>query len=76
MVMRGLVFQPFFCMMLINESYLVCLCVMSFPGNVSWQYVSSMKWTLCVGEGAKSVCVWFGAPIMHRMTGRNLASHP
>ena len=27
MVMRGLVFNPLFCMMLISESYLVCLCV-------------------------------------------------
>ena len=27
MVIRGLVFHPLFCMMLINGSYLVCLCV-------------------------------------------------
>ena len=27
MVMRGLVFHPFFCMMLISGLYLVCLCV-------------------------------------------------
>jgi hypothetical protein len=26
-VMRGLGFHPLFCMVLINESYLVCLCV-------------------------------------------------
>jgi hypothetical protein len=27
MVIRGLVFHPLFCMVLINGSYLVCLCV-------------------------------------------------
>jgi hypothetical protein len=42
-VMRGFVLHPWFCMMLINESYLVCLCMKTCSGNLSWQYVNSMK---------------------------------
>jgi hypothetical protein len=36
MVMRGLVFRPLFCIVLINKSYLVCLCVRACSGNLSW----------------------------------------
>ena len=28
-----------------------------------------------VGEGDIGICVWFGAPILHRMSGLNLAWH-
>ena len=28
---------------------------------------------MCVGEGSIGVCVWLGAPIMHRMSGLSLA---
>ena len=42
-VMRGLVFHPALCILLINGSYLVCLCVMACSGNLSWQYVNSMN---------------------------------
>ena len=35
MVMRGLVFHPLFCMVLINGSYLVCLCERACSGNMS-----------------------------------------
>ena len=30
---------------------------------------------MSVGEGAIGVCVWFGAPIMQRMSGLSLAWH-
>ena len=43
MVMRGLVFHPLFCMMLISGSYLVCFCVMACLENLSWQYVNLMS---------------------------------
>ena len=43
MVMRRLVFQPLFCIALINGSYLVCFCVMACYGNRSWQYVNSIS---------------------------------
>ena len=72
-VMRGLVFKPLICMVLISGSYLVCLCVRAWSGNLLWQYVNSMSWTVSVGEGDIGVCVWFGAPIMHKMYGLNLA---
>ena len=42
-------------------------------GSLSWQYVNSMSWIVCVGEGVIGVCVWFGAPIMHRMFSLSLA---
>ena len=35
MVIRGLVFHPLFCMVLIRGSYLVCLCVRACSGNLS-----------------------------------------
>ena len=35
MVMRGLVFHPLFCMVLISGSYLVCLCMRACSGNLS-----------------------------------------
>ena len=44
MVMRGLVSQPLFCMILINESYLVCLCMRACSRNLLWQYVNSVNW--------------------------------
>ena len=28
-----------------------------------------------MGDGVRVVCVWFWAPIMHRMSGRTLAWH-
>ena len=43
MVIRELVFHPLFCMMLISESYLVCLCVRVWLRNLSWQYVNSIN---------------------------------
>ena len=52
MIMRGLVVHPLFCIALINGSYLVCFCVMAYYGNLSWQYVNSMSWTIAVGKGA------------------------
>ena len=57
MVMRGLVFHPLLCMVLISRSYLVCLCMRACSGNLSWQYVDSINWTVCVGEGDIGVCV-------------------
>jgi hypothetical protein len=73
MVMRGLVFRPLFYMVLISGLYLVCLCMRTCSGNMSWLYVNSMSWSVRVGEGVISVCVWFGASIMHRMYGVSLA---
>ena len=35
MVIRGFVFYPLFCMLLINGSYLACLCVRACSGNLS-----------------------------------------
>ena len=57
MVMRGLVFHPLLCMVLISGSYLVCLCMRACSGNLSWQYVDSINWIVCVGEGDIGVCV-------------------
>ena len=42
MVIRGLVFHPLFCMVLIRGSYLVCLCVREVPRMtrmVTWQRI-------------------------------------
>jgi hypothetical protein len=49
--MRGFTFHPLFCMVLISGSYLTCFCSRAWSGNLSWQYVNSMNWTMCVGEG-------------------------
>ena len=70
MVMRGFVFHSLFCMMLISGSYLVCLCVRAWLGNLSWH---SMNCTMSVRRGDIGVCVWFEALIMHKMHGLNLA---
>ena len=35
MVIRGLIFHPLFCMVLISGSYLVCLCVRACSRNLS-----------------------------------------
>ena len=75
MVMRGFVCHPRLCIVLMSGSYLLCLCARAWSGNLSWQYVNSMSWIVSVGEGDIGVCVWFKAPIMHRMYGRNLAWH-
>ena len=73
MVMIGLVLHPLFCMVLISGSYFVCFRVIACSGNLSWQYVNSINWIVCVGEGSMGVCAWLGAPIMHRMSGLSLA---
>ena len=75
MVMRELIFHPLFCIVLINGSYLVCLCARASFGNMSWQYVNSINWIVWLGDGSIGVCVWFGAPIMHIMSGLSLAWH-
>jgi hypothetical protein len=46
-VMRWLVFQPLFWMVLFSGSYLACLCARACSGNLSWQYVNSMNWIVC-----------------------------
>ena len=48
---EGVAFYLLFCMMLISGSYLVCLCVRAWSGNLSWWYVNSMNWTMSAGEG-------------------------
>ena len=73
MVSRGLVFHPLVCIVLMSGSYLMCLCVRACSEYLSWQYVNSMNWVVSVGEGNMGVCVWFGAPIMYRISGRSLA---
>ena len=73
MVIRGLTFHPLFCMVLMSGSYLVCLWVSASSGNLSWQYVNSMNWIVCLGEGSIGVDDWLWAPIMHIMSGLSLA---
>ena len=72
-MIRGFVFHPLFCRVLINGSYFVCFCVRACYGNLSWQYVNSMNCILCVCEGSKGVVVWFGTTSIHRMYGLSLA---
>ena len=57
MVIRGLTFHPLFCIpvVLINGSYLVCLCVRTSSRNLSWQYVNLMNWIVWLGEGSMGV---------------------
>ena len=54
-VMRGFLFHPLFCMLLINGSYLASLYVRACLGNLSWQYVNSMNCTMCAGAGSIGV---------------------
>jgi len=75
MVIMGLVFQPLLWMAQFNVSYLACFCVMACSGNRSWQYVNSMNWTVWLDDGDMGRVVWFGAPIMHRMSGLSLVGH-
>ena len=74
-VMRGFVFHPLFCMLLINELYLACMCVRACLGNLSWHYVNLMNCIMCRGDGSKGVGVWFGAPSTLSIYGLNLAWH-
>ena len=75
MVIRGVVCHPWFCMVSLSGSYLSCLCVRAWTGNLSWQYVNSINKTVNGEEGAIGVCVWFGAPIMHKISGLSLSWH-
>ena len=75
MVVRGLVFHPFFCIALIRGSYLVCLCVRGWSRSLSWRYVNSISWVVIAGDGDIGVCVWRGTPIRHDMYGLSLARH-
>ena len=74
-VITGFVFHLVFCMLLINRSYLSCLCVMACLGNLSWQYVNSMNCILCVGVGVKGVGDWLGACSKFSVYGRSWARH-
>jgi hypothetical protein len=53
----------------------MCFHVSAYFGNLSWQYVNSINWIVCVEEGDMGVCIWLGAPIMHKMSGLSLAWH-
>ena len=75
MVMREFTFHPSIWSMAISWSYLWCLCVRACSGNLSWQYVNSMSWSVMNGEGVMGREFWLGAPIMHRMSSLNLAWH-
>ena len=75
MVIKGLVLQPWFCMVSINGSYSSCLWVRACSGNLSWQYVKSTSCIVWVGEGRIGVDMWAGAPSMFKMFGLNLAWH-
>ena len=74
-VIRGFVFQPLFRIAFISRSYFACFCVRACYGNLSWQYVNSMNCTVWVGVGRRGVEVWFGVPIIQRMSGHSLAWH-
>ena len=64
MVISGLTFHPLLCMVFISGSHLVCLWVRASSGNLSWQYVNSINYIVCLGEGSMGVGVWFWAPII------------
>ena len=34
-----------------------------------------MNWIVSVGEGDIGVCLWFGAPIVHKMSSLNIVWH-
>lgn len=51
-VTRVLILHPLDFMVLISGSYLVCLCVRACSGNLSWQCVNSMNWTVYVAHVA------------------------
>ena len=72
-VMMGLVFHPLLRMAWFSGSYLVCFLVIAWSGNLSWQYVNSINWTVWLGDGDMGRVVWLGAPIMHRMSGLSFA---
>ena len=74
-VTRGFVFQPLFCMLLISGSYLACLCVRAYSGNLSWQYVNSMSCMICVGVGFSGIGVWVGTPSTLSIFVLNLTWH-
>jgi hypothetical protein len=46
MIIKKFVSQPLFRSVVISGSYLVCLCVRACLGNMSWQYVNSMNYTV------------------------------
>ena len=75
MVIRGLVLHPLFWIVLFSGSYLVCLCVRDCSWNLSWQYVNSMNCIVWLGDGHMGSCIWFGAPITHRMSSLSLVWH-
>ena len=55
-------------MVLISESYLVCSCSRAWSGNLSWQDVDSMNWSVCVW-GRGGIGVW------HSMSSPSFAWH-
>ena len=67
MVIRGFVFQPWFCRVLINGSYFVCFCMRACSGNMSWQYVNSMNCIVCGCDCNMGGVVWFGTSSIHNM---------
>ena len=69
MVMRGFIFHPVFCSVLVSGSYLVCFCLRACSGNLSWQYANSMNCTVWLGDGTMGVGVWLGAPNINKMFG-------
>ena len=74
-VMMELVFHPLLWIAWFSGSYLVCFRAMACSGNLSWQYVNSINCTVWLGDGDIGSVIWFGAPIMHKMSSLSLAWH-
>jgi hypothetical protein len=72
-VIIGLVFQTLLWITWFSGSYLACICVMACSGNLLWQYVNSMNCIVWLGDGDIGRVIWFGAPIMHKMSSLSLA---
>ena len=56
-VMRGFIFHSLFYILLINGSYLACLCMRACSGNLLWQFANWMNCIVYVGACSKcSAC--------------------
>ncbi len=75
MTMIGSTFQPCCMMLLIKGWYLIIFLPIVSGENLSFVYVNSINCMVRLSSGFSGGGLWYGRPLMHSISGLNLALH-
>ena len=75
MTMIGSTFQPCCMMLLIRGWYFKIFLPIVSGENLSFVYVNSINCMVRLSSGFRGGGLWYGRPLMHSISGLNLALH-